>query len=367
MSIRNGFAAAIGNTPLIRLNRLSAETGCEILGKAEFMNPGGSVKDRAALAIIDEAERSGRLKPGGTVVEGTAGNTGIGLAHVCNTRGYRCVIVMPDNQSNEKYQMIETLGAEVLRVKAVPYADPNHYQKVAARLAAGMPDAIWANQFDNTANRDVHEQTTGPEIWAQTGGRIDAFVAATGTGGTLGGIARFLKRQTNDRGNSVLTMLADPQGSSLYHWLRHGELQATGAGSITEGIGIGRVTANLQGAPLDDALHVTDVECVRTVYRLLRDEGLFLGSTSGVNVAAALQIARRLGPGHTIVTVLCDNGAKYQSRLFNRNWLAEKGLLDAAGLTATFAQPAAIEAQVPSVSITEIPRVVDGYSQRLRA
>ncbi len=359
MSIRKGFADAIGNTPLIRLNRLSEETGCEILGKAEFMNPGGSVKDRAARAIIDEAERSGRLKPGGTVVEGTAGNTGIGLAHVCNTRGYRCIIVMPDNQSNEKYQMIETLGAEVLRVKTVPYSDPNHYQKVAARLAAELPDAIWANQFDNTANRDAHEQTTGPEIWEQTGGRIDAFVASTGTGGTLGGISRALKKRLNDRGRSVNVTLADPQGSSLYHWLRHGELKATGPGSITEGIGIGRVTANLEGSPIDDALHVTDIECVRMVYRLLRDEGLFLGSTSGVNVAAAVQIARRLGPGHTIVTILCDSGAKYQSRLFNRKWLAEKDLLDAAGFAPTMGQPA--------VSILEIPRVVDGYPQRLRA
>jgi cysteine synthase len=360
MSIRNGFAEAIGNTPLIRLNRLSEETGCEILGKAEFMNPGGSVKDRAALAIVDEAERSGRLKPGATVVEGTAGNTGIGLAHVCNTRGYRCVIVMPDNQSNEKYQMIETLGAEVLRVKTVPYSDPNHYQKIAGRLAAELPDAVWANQFDNTANRDTHERTTGPEIWEQTGGRIDAFVTATGTGGTLGGISRFLKRQTNDRGRRVRVTLADPQGSSLYHWLRHGELKATGPGSITEGIGIGRVTANLEGSPLDDAVHVSDTECVRTVYRLLRDEGLFLGSTSGVNVAAALQIARLMGPGHTIVTILCDNGAKYQSRLFNRKWLAEKGLLDAAGLTP-------LAQQDHSASITEISRVVDGYPHRLRA
>ncbi len=352
-SIRRGFADAIGNTPLIRLNRFSELTGCEILGKAEFMNPGGSVKDRAARAIIDDAERSGRLKKGGTVVEGTAGNTGIGLAHVCNARGYRCVIVMPDNQSSEKYQMLETLGAEVLRVKTVPYSDPNHYQKIARRLAEEMPGAVWANQFDNTANRDAHEQTTGPEIWAQTAGRIDAFVAATGTGGTLGGISRYLKRE-NSR---VLVALADPQGSSLYHWLRHGELKPTGAGSITEGIGIGRVTANLEGAPIDDALHVTDVECVRTVYQLLREEGLFLGSTSGVNVAAAVQLAQRLGPGHTIVTILCDNGAKYQSRLFNRKWLSEKGLLEAAGL-AQHVQPA---------STTETPRVVDGYPQRLRA
>ena len=360
-NIRQGFAAAIGNTPLIRLNRFSDETGCEILGKAEFMNPGGSVKDRAALAIIDDAERSGRLKPGGTVVEGTAGNTGIGFAHVCNARGYRCVIVMPDNQSNEKYQMIETLGAEVLRVKTVPYSDPNHYQKIAGRLAGELPDAIWGNQFDNTANRDAHERTTGPEIWAQTGGRLDAFVTATGTGGTLGGISRFLKRQTNDRGKSVHVTLADPQGSSLYHWLRHGELKATGPGSITEGIGIGRVTANLEGAPLDEAVHVTDLECVSTVYRLLRDEGLFLGSTSGVNVAAALQLARRFGPGHTIVTILCDTGAKYQSRLFNRKWLAEKGLLEAAGLAQSQTQI------LQPVPFTETPRVGDGYPQRLSA
>lgn len=362
MSIRNGLADAIGNTPLIRLSHFSELTGCEILGKAEFMNPGGSVKDRAARAIIDDAERSGRLKPRGTVVEGTAGNTGIGLAHVCNARGYRCVIVMPDNQSPEKHQMIETLGAEVLRVKTVPYSDPNHYQKVARRLAEEIPSSIWANQFDNTANRDAHEQTTGPEIWQQTGGKIDAFVTATGTGGTLGGVSRYLKRQTNYRGRTVHTVLADPQGSSLYHWLRDGELKATGPGSITEGIGIGRVTANLEGAPLDDALHVTDVECVRAVYRLLREEGLFLGSTSGVNVAAAVQIAKRLGPGHTIVTVLCDSGAKYQSRLFNRKWLAEKGLLEAAGLDRQLAPDS-----VPPAPFTETPRVLDGYPQRLRA
>lgn len=354
--IRHGFADAIGNTPLIRLNRCSELTGCEILGKAEFMNPGGSVKDRAARAIIEAAERSGKLKPGGTLVEGTAGNTGIGFAHVCNARGYRCIIVMPDNQSNEKYQMIETLGAEVLRVKTVPYSDPNHYQKIAGRLADEIPGAVWGNQFDNTANRDAHEQTTGPEIWEQTGGKLDAFVAATGTGGTLGGISRYLKRQNP----KVRITLADPQGSSLYHWISSGELKATGPGSITEGIGIGRVTANLAGSPIDDALHVTDIECVRTVYQLLRDEGLFLGSTSGVNVAAAVQIAKQLGPGHTIVTILCDNGAKYQSRLFNKKWLAEKGLLDATGLPST-GQP---------VSITEAASKVtsiDGVPQRLRA
>jgi cysteine synthase A len=327
--IRNGFADAIGNTPLIRLARLSEETGCEILGKAEFMNPGGSVKDRAAKAIIDDAERSGRLLPGGIVVEGTAGNTGIGLAHLCNARGYRCVIAMPDNQSEEKFQQLETMGAEVWRIKTVPYSDPNHYQKVARRIAEEMPGAVWANQFDNPANRDAHELTTGPEIWRQTAGSVDAFVTATGTGGTLGGVSRFLKKQNA----ATKIFLADPQGSSLYEWVRRGELKATGPGSITEGIGIGRITANLQDSPIDDAVHVDDRECVTMVFRLLREEGLFLGSTSGVNVAAAVQVARRLGPGHTVVTILCDSGSKYQSRLFNRQWLAEKGLTDAAGFT----------------------------------
>lgn len=320
--IVNGFAAAIGSTPLIRLARLSEETGCEILGKAEFMNPGGSVKDRAALSIIEDAERSGRLKAGGTVVEGTAGNTGIGLAHVCNARGYKLVIAMPDNQSEEKFRLLATLGADVRRIKTVPYSDPNHYQRVAQRLALEIPEAVWANQFDNTANRDAHERTTGPEIWAQTDGKVDAFVTSTGTGGTLGGVSRYLKQQSA----KVLTVLADPQGSSLYEWVLNGQLKATGPGSITEGIGIGRVTANLEGAPLDTAVHVNDAECVQYVYRLLREEGLFLGSTSGVNVAAAVQVAKRLGPGHTIVTILCDTGAKYQSRLFDRKWLAEKGL-----------------------------------------
>jgi len=319
---------AIGRTPLIRLRRVSEETGCEIYGKAEFMNPGGSVKDRAARAIVLDAERRGQLKPGGTVVEGTAGNTGIGLAHVCNARGYRCVIVMPDNQSPEKYALIEALGAEVRRVKAVPYSDPNHYQKVAGRLATELPDAIWANQFDNTANRRAHFETTGPEIWEQTGGRIDAFVAAAGTGGTVAGVSEYLK----SRRPGVRTVLADPPGSALYEYIRHGALKATGSGSITEGIGIGRVTANMQDAPIDDAVHIEDTETVSQVYRLLRDEGLFVSSTSGINVAAAAQVARSLGPGHIVVTVLCDTGAKYLSRLYNRDWLAQKGLLAAAGL-----------------------------------
>ena len=318
----NGFVGAVGNTPLIRLNRLSEETGCRILGKAEFMNPGGSVKDRAASAIVLEAERRGELPPGGTVVEGTAGNTGIGLAHVCNARGYRCVIVMPDNQSPEKYGLLEMLGAELHKVPFVPYSNPNQYQKVAQRLAASLPNAIWSNQFDNTANRDTHARTTGPEIWEQTAGSIDAFVASAGTGGTLAGVSEYLK----SRRRAVRCVLADPPGSSLYEYVRSGTLKATGSGSITEGIGIGRVTRNLEGAPIDEAVHIEDGETVRCVYRLLYEEGLFLGSTSGINVAAAVRVARSLGPGHTIVTVLCDGGAKYQSRLFNRAWLEQKGL-----------------------------------------
>jgi cysteine synthase len=328
MNITRDFVDAVGHTPLIRLRAVSDETGCEILGKAEFMNPGGSVKDRAARAIVLDAERRGQLKPGGTVVEGTAGNTGIGLAHVCNARGYRCVIVMPDNQSPEKYALIEALGAEVRRVKTVPYSDPNHYQKAAGRLAQELPNAIWSNQFDNTANRRAHLETTGPEIWQQTDGRIDAFVAASGTGGTLAGVSEYLK----SRNASVRTVLADPPGSALYEFIRHGVLKATGSGSITEGIGIGRITANMQDAPIDDAVHVEDAETVSYVYRLLREEGLFVSSTSGINVAAAVRVARELGAGHTIVTVLCDTGSKYLSRLFNREWLAQKGLLDAAGL-----------------------------------
>jgi cysteine synthase A len=326
LKVAGSFLDAIGNTPLIRLRRFSEATGCNILGKAEFMNPGGSVKDRAARGIVLDAERRGALKPGGTVVEGTAGNTGIGLAHVCNTRGYRCVIVMPDNQSPEKYALIEAIGAEVRRVKTVPYSDHNHYQKVAGRLADELPDAIWANQFDNVANRRAHVETTGPEIWEQTAGRIDAFVASSGTGGTLAGVSEYLK----SRNRGVRTVLADPPGSALYEYIRTGVVKATGSGSITEGIGIGRVTANLQDAPIDDAVHVEDDETVRYVYSLLRDEGLFVSSTSGINVAAAVRVARQMGPGHTIVTVLCDTGSKYLSRLFNREWLQGKQLLAAA-------------------------------------
>ena len=326
MNFEAGFVGAVGQTRLIRLRRVSEETGCEILGKAEFTNPGGSVKDRAARAIVLAAERSGALGPGGTVVEGTAGNTGIGLAHMCNARGYRCVIVMPDNQSPEKYALLEALGAEVHKVPVVPYSHPNQYQKVAGRLAAQLPNAIWANQFDNTVNRQAHIDTTGPEIWAQTSGRIDAFTCAAGTGGTFAGVSHALKAKRA----SVRCVLADPPGSSLYEYVRNGTLKATGSGSITEGIGIGRVTANLQDAPIDDAVHIEDAETVRQVYELLYKEGLFLGSTSGINVAAAVAVARELGPGHTVVTMLCDGGAKYQSRLFNRAWLAQKGLAAAA-------------------------------------
>ena len=327
MAIVEGFAGAVGNTPLIRLERLSEETGCDILGKAEFMNPSGSVKDRAARAIVLAAEADGSLRPGGTVVEGTAGNTGISLAHLCHARGYRCVIVMPDNQSPEKFEVLRTLGVQLELVKPVPYADPNHYQRVAQRRAGEIDGAIWANQFDNTANRDGHYATTGPEIWRDTGRRLDAFVAASGTGGTFGGAAAFLKEQG---GASLRTVLADPQGSALYRWVKQGELKAEGPGSITEGIGIGRVTANLKDAPIDDAVHVTDVEAVGTVHRLLREEGLFLGSAAGVNVAAAAAVARQMGPGHRIATILCDSGHKYQSRLYNRDWLEQKGLLQAA-------------------------------------
>jgi cysteine synthase A len=328
--ISAGFSGSIGNTPLIRLRRVSEETGCEILGKAEFMNPGGSVKDRAALGIVNAAEQRGELLAGGTVVEGTAGNTGIGLAHLCNERGYRCVIVMPDNQSPAKYQLLEMLGAEVHRVAAVPYSNPNQYQKVAARLAPQLPGAIWSNQFDNTANRDSHLATTGPEIWAQTGGRVDAFVAATGTGGTFSGVSEYLQ----SRRRTIRCVLADPPGSSLFEYVRHGALKPTGTGSITEGIGIARITANLALARIDDAVHVEDEETVRCVYRLLHEEGLFLGSTSGINVAASTCVARELGPGHTIVTVLCDGGANYQARLYNREWLEQKGLAAAAKLHA---------------------------------
>ncbi len=321
MDIRNGFIESIGQTPLIRLNSLSVATGCEILGKAEFLNPGGSVKDRAALSIIQDAEQRGLLRPGGTVVEGTAGNTGIGLAHICNARGYRCLIVIPETQSQEKIDLLRLLGAEVKLVPAVPYRDPNNYVKVSARLAQEMDNAIWANQFDNLANRQAHYTTTGPEIWQQTAGKINAWVAAIGTGGTFAGVSLYLKEQNPH----IRCVVADPMGSAYFSYVKTGELKTEGS-SITEGIGNSRITANLANVPMDDALQITDLECVKMVYHLLRREGLFLGSSTGINVTAAVQLARQLGRGHTIVTILCDGGARYQSRLFNQTWLQQKGL-----------------------------------------
>jgi len=322
MNIHHGFSGTIGNTPLIRLRSVSDETGCTILGKAEFLNPGGSVKDRAALYIIDDAERRGTLKPGGTVVEGTAGNTGIGLAHICLERGYRCVIVIPDNLAPAKMDLLRTLGAEVRPVPPKPYADPDNYQKIAARLAAELPEAIWASQFENTVNRQAHYETTGPELWRDTGGRIDAFVCSTGTGGTLAGTARYLKEQDA----RIRIVLADPPGSALYNWFSTGELKAEGS-SIIEGIGISRVTPNLEGTPIDDAVRVDDRASVRMVHRLLGEEGLYVGGSSGTNVAAAVEVARRLGPGHTVVTLLADRGGIYADRLFNAAWLKEKDLV----------------------------------------
>ncbi len=322
MNILSGLTGAIGNTPLIRIESLSEETGCNILGKAEFMNPGGSVKDRAALWMVREAEKSGALQPGGTVVEGTAGNTGIGLVHVCNSRGYQTIIYMPDNQSQEKVDLLRTLGAEVRVVPTVPYKDEMNFQKQAGRYAETLDNAIWANQFDNTANRLAHYESTGPEIWRQTDGQVDAFTCAVGTGGTLAGTARYLKEQSED----VKIYLTDPLGSALYNWVKTGEATMTPGPSITEGIGNSRVTANLEGTPIDDALQVPDQDMVHMVYRMLEQDGWFFGSSTGINLCGAVQIARELGPGHTIVTMLCDDGSKYMSRLFNPEFLAEKGL-----------------------------------------
>jgi cysteine synthase A len=321
MDIKNGFIGSIGNTPLIRLNSFSEETGCEILGKAEFLNPGGSVKDRAALYIIEDAEAKGLLKPGGTVVEGTAGNTGIGLAHICNAKGYKCLIIIPDTQSQEKIDTLRTLGAEVRTVPAVPYKDPNNYVKLSGRIAAEMENAIWANQFDNLANRQAHYETTGPEIWEQTNGKVDGWVAATGTGGTYAGVAMFFK----EKNPKIKCVLADPMGSGIYSYFKTGEIKLEGS-SITEGIGNSRITGNMEDVPCDDAIQIDDQEAVRVVYQLLRQDGLFMGGSVGINVGATLALARKMGPGHTIVTVLCDGGSRYQSRLFNKEWLATKGL-----------------------------------------
>ena len=316
----------IGNTPLLRLNKLSEETGCEILGKCEFLNPGGSVKDRAALGIIREAERSGELKPGGTIVEGTAGNTGIGLAMVGRALGYRVVIVFPRTQSKEKADAIRLMGAELIMVDAVPYSNPNHYARYSGRLAEELNEtepngAIWANQFDNTANRRAHAETTGPEIWEQTGGAVDAFVAAVGSGGTIAGVSDALKAKSDD----VKIALADPGGAALYGYYAHGELKAEGT-SITEGIGQSRITANLEGAAIDEAFRIPDEEALAILYDLVMEEGLCLGGSAGINIAGAVRMARKLGPGHTIVTILCDHGQRYQSKLFNPDFLKEKGL-----------------------------------------
>jgi cysteine synthase len=320
MDIKNGFVDTVGNTPLIRLNSFSNETGCEILGKAEFLNPGGSVKDRAALYIIEDAEKKGLLKPGGTVVEGTAGNTGIGLTHICNAKGYKCLIVIPDTQSQEKIDTLRTLGAEVRTVPAVPYKNPNNYVKVSGHLAAELDNAIWANQFDNLANRQAHYETTGAEIWQQTNGKIDAWVAATGTGGTYAGVALYLK----EKNPQIRCIVADPLGSGLYSYVKTGEIKIEG-NSITEGIGNSRITANMEDVPIDDAIQIDDRECLRVIYQLLRQDGLFMGGSVGINVGAAYTLAKELGPNHTIVTVLCDGGSRYQSRIYNPQWLAEKG------------------------------------------
>jgi cysteine synthase A len=326
MDIRNGFIESIGNTPLIRLPWFSALTGCEILGKAEFLNPGGSVKDRAALAIVSDAERRGLLRPGGVIVEGTAGNTGIGLALVANARGYRTVIVIPDTQSQEKKDALRACGAVLHEVPAVPYRNPNNYVHVADRLAQALArtepnGAIWAQQFDNVANRRGHYETTGPEIWRQTDGKVDGFICAAGTGGTLAGVALALR----ERNPKIKIGLADPPGAALYNYYRHGELKAEGS-SITEGIGQGRITANLEGLTVDYPYRIADEESVRTVFDLVEHEGLVLGTSSGINVAGAVRLARDLGPGHTIVTALCDSGSRYASRLFNAAFLHSKGL-----------------------------------------
>jgi cysteine synthase A len=320
MDIRNDVIAAIGNTPLIKLKRASEQTGCTILGKAEFMNPGQSVKDRAALFIIQDAMKRGALKPGGTIVEGTAGNTGIGLAVVANALGMKTVIVIPITQSQEKKDTLRLLGAELVEVPAVPYKNPNNYVKYSARLAEAM-GAVWANQFDNVANRRAHFETTGPEIWAQTDGKVDGFVTAVGSGGTLGGVGDFLK----SKNPKIKIVLADPPGAALYSYYKTGTLKAEGS-SITEGIGQGRITKNIENAVVDEAFLIPDAESVQIAFDLLEHEGLCMGGSTGVNVAGAIRLAKQMGPGHTIVTILCDYGTRYQSKMFNPQFLREKHL-----------------------------------------
>jgi cysteine synthase A len=326
MQARNGVIEAIGHTPLIKLERVSAETGCAILGKAEFMNPGQSVKDRAALFIIQDAVKRGELRPGGVIVEGTAGNTGIGLALVGNAMGFRSVIVIPETQSQEKKDTLRLCGAELIEVPAVPYSNPNNYVKLSGRVAAQLAKtekngAIWANQFDNVANRQGHIETTGPEIWDQTDGKVDGFVSAVGSGGTLAGVGMALKA----RNSAVRIALADPMGAALYSYYTTGKLKSEGS-SITEGIGQGRITKNLENAPIDTAFQIPDAEALPIVFDLLEHEGLCVGGSSGINIAGAVRLAKQLGPGHTIVTILADYGTRYQSKLFNPQFLREKNL-----------------------------------------
>ncbi len=326
VAIRDGFVDAIGDTPMIRLRKASEQTGCTILGKAEFLNPGGSVKDRAAKYIILDAEERGDLRPGDVVVEGTAGNTGIGLALVGNTRGYRTVVVIPETQSQEKKDMLRLCGADLREVPAVPFKNPENYVHVAERLAKELAESepsgvLYANQWDNLSNRSGHYRSTAPEIWEQTGGRVDGFTCAIGTGGTLAGVGQFLKEQNKD----VVIAAADPVGAAMYHYFKHGELKSEGS-SITEGIGQGRVTKNIDGAPVDDAYRIPDEEALPIIFDLLKEEGLCLGGSSGINIAGAIRLARDLGPGHTVVTVLADYGTRYQSKLFNPVFLREKGL-----------------------------------------
>eukprot|EP01095_Lingulamoeba_sp_RSL-Kostka_P013470 TRINITY_DN559_c2_g2_i1.p1 TRINITY_DN559_c2_g2~~TRINITY_DN559_c2_g2_i1.p1 ORF type:complete len:374 (-),score=120.07 TRINITY_DN559_c2_g2_i1:51-1172(-) len=320
----DGFCGTVGNTPLIRLNSVSEETGCDIVCKAEFLQPGGSVKDRAAYYLILDGEKKGLIKPHSnhTIVEGTAGNTGIGLAHVCNTRGYKCVIYLPNTQSKEKIQMLQMLGAEVREVPAVPYDDPNNYNHLAKAYAEEI-GGFWTNQFDNIANRHGHFVSTGPEIYNQTDGLIDAFTCSTGTGGTLAGIGQYMKSKNPD----IKIVLADPSGSCLYNHFKNNKLERTDGESITEGIGQGRVTKNLEGAPIDDAIHIKDSESIKMMFRLIKEEGIFCGLSSALNVVAAVNVAKQLGPGHVVGTILCDYATRYKSRLFNKEFLEKRGLL----------------------------------------
>jgi cysteine synthase len=337
MDIRHNVIDAIGNTPLIQLRKASELTGCTILGKAEFMNPGQSVKDRAALFIIKDAIKRGELKPGGTIVEGTAGNTGIGLCVVANAMGFKTVIVIPDTQAQEKKDVLRQLGAELIEVPAVPYKNPNNYVKYSGRLAKAM-GAVWANQFDNVANRNAHIEGTGPEIWSQTNGKVDGFSCAVGSGGTLAGVSLALKKHNKN----IRVALADPMGAALYNFYKHGELKSEGS-SITEGIGQGRITANLEGAVIDDAFQVHDKEAIQIAFDLLEHEGLCMGGSTGVNVAGAMALAKQMGPGHTIVTILCDYGTRYASKLFNPEFLRSKDLPVPAWLEAKSRAPQVFE------------------------